>query len=228
MNIEVKTYITIPPEKEELDENQPYPGYIEMTNLDDLDVFNYTFGRSGGYPGGRVVFYVDGEPLPFNSYVSELYSFWYELIKSLLTNDLDEIEKSNWSVQYGNEEVFSNFTIRFFYRKKTVEFHYKKQIIATFSLTAYKKAVLQGFLDFMWHTNLEFEAITHDSLGDEIEYVELREDTYGVSELYACRSIFLQYMKEIYKQKSYDLDKLINLDFDLDYYHSKLKYDLGD
>ena len=228
MNLEIKSYITIPPEKEELDKNQTYPGYIEMTNLDDLDVFNYEFGRSGGYPSGKVVFFVDGEPLLFNSDVSELYSFWYTLIKSLLTNNLDHIEKSNWSLPYENEEVFSDFTIQFFYRKKTVEFHYKKQVVATFSLTAYKEAVLQGFLDFMWHTNLEFEAITHDSLGDEIEYVELREDTYGVSELYACRYIFLQYMKEIYKQKSYDLDKLINLDFDLDYYHSKLKYDLGD
>ena len=228
MNLEIKSYITIPPEKEELDKNQPYPGYIEMTKLDDLDVFNYTFGRSGGYPSGKVVFFVDGEPLLFNSDVSELYSFWYTLIKSLLTNNLDHIEKSNWSLPYENEEVFSDFTIQFFYRKKTVEFHYKKQVVATFSLTAYKEAVLQGFLDFMWHTNLEFEAITHDSLGDEIEYVELREDTYGVSELYACRYIFLQFMKEIYKQKSYDLDKLINLDFDLDYYHSKLKYDLGD
>ncbi|WP_139994360.1 hypothetical protein [Kurthia sp. Dielmo] len=228
MNLEIKSYITIPPEKEELDKNQTYPGYIEMTNLDDLDVFNYEFGRSGGYPSGKVVFFVDGEPLLFNSDVSELYSFWYTLIKSLLTNNLDHIEKSNWSLPYENEEVFSDFTIQFFYRKKTVEFHYKKQVVATFSLTAYKEAVLQGFLDFMWHTNLEFEAITHDSLGDEIEYVELREDTYGVSELYACRYIFLQFMKEIYKQKSYDLDKLINLDFDLDYYHSKLKYDLGD
>ncbi|RUS58351.1 hypothetical protein QI30_01170 [Kurthia sp. 3B1D] len=228
MNIEVKSYITIPPEKEELDENQTYPGYIEMTNLNDLDVFNYEFGRSGGYPSGKVVFFVDGEPLLFNSDVSELYTFWYTLIKSLLTNNLDHIEKSNWSLPYENEEVFSDFTIQFFYRKKTVEFHYKKQVVATFSLTAYKEAVLQGFLDFMWHTNLEFEAITHDSLGDEIEYVELREDTYGVSELYACRSIFLQYMKEIYKQKSYDLEKLINFEFDLDYYHSKLKYDLGD
>ncbi len=228
MNLEIKSYITIPPEKEELDKNQTYPGYIEMTNLDDLDVFNYEFGRSGGYPSGKVVFFVDEEPLPFNSYVSELYTFWYTLIKSLLTNDLDEIEKSNWSLPYENEEVFSNFTIRFFYRKKTVEFHYKKQVVATFSLDTYKKAVLQGFLDFMWHTNLEFEAITHDSLGDEIEYVELREDTYGVSELYACRSIFLQFMKEIYKQKNYDLDKLINLDFDFDYHYSKLKYDLGD
>lgn len=228
MNIEIKSYITIPPEKEELDKNQPYPGYIEMTKLDDLDVFNYEFGRSGGYPSGKVVFFVDGEPLLFNSDVSELYSFWYTLIKSLLTNNLDHIEKSNWSLPYENEEVFSDFTIQFFYRKKTVEFHYKKQVVATFSLTAYKEAVLQGFLDFMWHTNLEFEAITHDSLGDEIEYVELREDTYGVSELYACRYIFLQYMKEIYKQKSYDLEKLINFEFDLDYYHSKLKYDLGD
>ena len=228
MKLEIKSYIKIPPEKEELDKNQTYPGYIEMTNLDDLDVFNYEFGRSGGYPSGKVVFFVDDEPLLFNSDVSELYTFWYTLIKSLLTNNLDHIEKSNWSLPYENEEVFSDFTIQFFYRKKTVEFHYKKQVVATFSLTAYKEAVLQGFLDFMWHTNLEFEAITHDSLGDEIEYVELREDTYGVSELYACRYIFLQYMKEIYKQKSYDLDKLINLDFDLDYYHSKLKYDLGD
>ena len=80
MNIEVKTYITIPPEKEELDENQPYPGYIKMTNLDDLDVFNYEFGRSGGYPSGKVVFFVDGEPLLFNSDVSELYTFWYTLL----------------------------------------------------------------------------------------------------------------------------------------------------
>ncbi len=35
-------------------------------------------------------------------------------------------------------------------------------------------------------------------------------------------------MKEIYKQKSYDLNKLINFDFDTSYYSSKLKYDLGD
>ncbi|HIX41680.1 MAG TPA: hypothetical protein H9983_00255, partial [Candidatus Kurthia intestinigallinarum] len=68
MNIEVKSYITIPPEKEELDENQTYPGYIEMTDLEDLDVFNYAFGRSGGYPGSRVVFYVDGEPLLFDKF----------------------------------------------------------------------------------------------------------------------------------------------------------------
>ena len=227
MQLEIKNYIKIPPEKEELDKNQTYPGYIEMTKLDDLDVFNYTFGRSGGYPGGKVVFYVDGKPLPFNAEADELYNFWYSLVLTLLPQD-KSVEKNDYIVFYTNNYVMNSFKINIFYHEKTVEFDYAAERVATFSLTAYKKAVLQGFLDFMWHTNLEFEAITHDSLGDEIEYVELREDTYGISELYTCRYIFLQYMKEIYKQKSYDLEKLINLDFDFDYYHSKLKYDLGD
>ncbi|WP_313255448.1 hypothetical protein [Empedobacter sp.] len=230
MKLEIKSYIKIPPEKEELDENQTYPGYIEMTDLEDLDVFNYAFGRSGGYPGGRVVFYVDGEPLLFDKFdtkVDELYNFWFTLISTLLPQD-KSLDRNTYLALYESDYVMDNFKITIFYHKKTVEFHYEKQVIATFSLDIYKEAVLQGFLDFMWHTNLEFEAITHDTYDEEIDYVELREDTDDVSELYACRYIFLQYMKEIYKQKSYDLNKLINFDFDTSYYSSKLKYDLGD
>ncbi|AMA64205.1 hypothetical protein SFB93_11115 [Kurthia gibsonii] len=227
MKLEIKSYITIPPEKEELNKNQEYPGYIEMTHLEGLDVFNYEFGRSGGYPGGKVVFCVDGKPLPFNTEVFELYRFWYNLVLTLLPKD-KSIEKLDHLIFYADDYVMDNFKIRIFYHKKTVEFHYKKQVFATFSLDEYKKAVLQGFLDFMWHTNLEFETITHDSLGDEIDYIDLREDLDSISELYGCRYIFLQFMKEIYKQKSYDLGKLINLNFDTSYYYSKLEYDLED
>lgn len=116
MNIEVKSYITIPPEKEELDENQPYPGYIEMTNLDDLDVFNYTFGRSGGYPGGRVVFYVDGEPLLFDKFdtkVDELYNFWFTLISTLLPQD-KSLDRNTYLVLYESDYVMDNFKITIF------------------------------------------------------------------------------------------------------------------
>jgi len=227
MKLEIKSYITIPPEKEELDVNQPYPGYIEMTQLEDLDVFNYEFGRSGGYPGGKVVFCVDGKPLPFNTKVFELYDFWYNLILTLLPRDKSR-ERMDYLVSYADDYIMDNFKIRIFYHKKTVEFRYEKQVLATFILDEYKKTVLQGFLDFMWHTNLEFEAITHDSLGDEIDYIDLREERDSISELYGCRYIFLQFMKEIYKQKSYDLGKLINLDFDTSYQFSKLEYDLED
>ena len=100
MKLEVKTYIKIPPDKEELDINQEYPGYIEMTNLKDLDVFNYAFGRSDGYPSGKVVFCVDDEPLQFNANVSEVYMFWNQLIMSLLTKDLYDIEKDDWILLY--------------------------------------------------------------------------------------------------------------------------------
>lgn len=227
MKLKIKSYITIPPEKEALNKNQEYPGYIEMTNLEDLDVFNYEFGRSGGYPGGKVVFCVDGKPLPFNTEVFELYSFWYHLILTLLPRDKSS-ERMDYLVFYADDYVMDNFKIRMFYQKKIVEFHYKKQLLTTFSLDEYKEAILQGFLDFMWHTNLEFEAITHDSLGDEIDYVDLRRELDSISELYGCRSIFLQFMKAIYKQKSYDLGKLIHLHFDTSYYQSKLEYDLED
>lgn len=226
MHLEIKSYIKIPPEKEGLDKNQEYPGYMEMTDLEDLDIFNYEFGRSSGYPSGKVVFCVDGEPLPFNTYVSELYMFWHSLIKSLLTNDLYHIEKSDWGLLYESEDVSSNFAIRFFYHKKIVEFHYKKQVLATFSLDEYKEAILQGFLDFMWHTNLEFETIMYDSLDEEIDYASMREDTGD--DLYTCRYIFLQFMKEIYRQKKYDLNTLINFDFKIGRYFSKLEYDLED
>ncbi len=226
MHLEIKSYIEIPPEKEELDKNQEYPGFVEMTDLEDKDVFNYAFGRSDGYPSGKVVFYLDGEPLPFNAYVSELYMFWHLLIKSVSTNDLYDIERSDWTLQYENEEVSSHFTIRFFYPKKIAEFHYKNQILATFSLDTYKKAVLQGFLDFMWHTNLEFETIVYDSLGEEIDYASMREDTGD--DLYNCRYIFLQFMKEMYRQQKYDLNTLINLDFKVSRSFSDLKYELED
>lgn len=233
MELEIKTYITIPPEKEELDVDNLYPGYMEMTQIEDMDVFNYEFGRSGGYPSGRVVFFVDGQPIPIASYVSELYRYWNDLLRTISLRD-KSIETQKYLSSYFADGGGDGgaFTIQLFYHKKTVtfyrvlqDFHYTKQVLGEFSLDAYRRAVLQGFLDFMWHTNLEFEAITHDSLGDEIEYDELREDK---SELYACRYIFLQYMKELYKQKTYDLDALIHLDVDTDYYTSKLKYDLGD
>jgi hypothetical protein len=66
-----------PPEKEELDIKQEYPGFINMTDLKDNDVFNYACGRADGYPSGKVVFCIDGEPLPFDAHVSELYMFWH-------------------------------------------------------------------------------------------------------------------------------------------------------
>ena len=56
MHLEVKSFIKIPPEKEELDSNQEYSGFIKMTDLKDTDVFNYAFGRADGYPSGKVVF----------------------------------------------------------------------------------------------------------------------------------------------------------------------------
>ena len=233
MHLEIKNYIEIPPEKETLDKNQEYPGYIKMTDLDDLDIFNYAFGRSDGYPSGKVVFCVDGEPLQFNANVSELYTFWYSLIKSLITKNLYDIEKSDKTLFYENELISNSFFIRFLYSKKRVEFHYKNQDfhytvddLGTFSLDDYKKAVLQGFLDFMWHTNLEFETIGPDTEGDEIDYAAFREDLGDA--LYNCRYIFLQFMKEIYKQKIYDLDNLINLDFDISRSFSNLEYDFGD
>ncbi|MFD2869783.1 hypothetical protein ACFSY7_14915 [Kurthia populi] len=114
MKLEIKSYIKIPPEKEELDKNQPYPGYIEMTNLDDLDVFNYTFGRSGGYPGGKVVFCVDGKPLPFNAEADELYNFWYSLVLTLLPQD-KSVEKNDYIVLYTNNYVMNSFKINIFY-----------------------------------------------------------------------------------------------------------------
>ncbi|WP_214846996.1 hypothetical protein [Exiguobacterium sp. s193] len=226
MYLEVKSFIKIPPEKEELDINQEYPGFIKMTDLKDNDLFNYSFGRADGYPSGKVVFYIDGEQLSFNANVSELYMFWHSLIKSVSTSELYNIEKSNWFLQYESEEVSSNFIIRFFYQKKVVEFYYKNQILATFPLDMYKKAVLQGFLDFMWHTNLEFETIVYDSLGEEIDYASMREDTGD--DLYTCRYIFLQFMKEMYQQKKYDLNTLIDLNFKVSRSFSSLKYDLED
>ncbi|WP_010289793.1 hypothetical protein [Kurthia massiliensis] len=234
MKLEIKSYLNIPPETEYLNNNQLYPGYIEMTRLEDVNVFNYEFGRSGGYPGGKVIFCVDEEPLFFNANVFELYSFWFNLVLTLLPVH-KSIEKQNYSAFYADEHVVNHFKITIFYHENIVKLtydkqdaHYTKEQLGTFSLDTYKKAVLQGFLDFMWHTNLEFEAITHDSLGDEIDYIDLREDKDAFSELYACRYIFLQFMKEMYKQKSYDLDKLIYVDFDTNYHHSKLKYDVDD
>lgn len=227
MKLEIKSYILIPPEKEKLDIDQEYPGYIEMTQLEDLDVFNYEFGRSGGYPRGKVVICIDGKPLPFNADVDELYLFWFSLVLSLLPKE-KSIERNEYLLFYTDYNIMDDYKIIILYHKKLVEFRYKKQVLATFTLDEYKKNVLQSFLDFMWHTNLEFEAITHDSLNEEIEYIDLREAQDSISELYACRYIFLQFMKEIYKQKSYDLGKLINLDFDTSYQFSKLEYDLGD
>lgn len=226
MHLEVKSFIEIPPEKEELDSNQEYPGFIKMTDLKDTDVFNYAFSRADGYPSGKVVFCIDGEPLPFNAHVSELYMFWHSLIKSISTSEFYDTEKSNWSLPYESEEVSSHFIIRFFYQKKVVELSYKNQILATFPLDMYKKAVLQGFLDFMWHTNLEFETIVYDSLGEEIDYALMREDTGD--DLYTCRYIFLQFMKEIYRQKKFDVSTLIDFDFKVSRSFSRLKYDLED
>ncbi|QZY86165.1 hypothetical protein [Exiguobacterium acetylicum] len=226
MYLEIKSFIKIPPEKKELDINQEYPGFIKMTDLKDNDVFSYAFGRADGYPSGKVVFYINDEQLPFNAHVSELYMFWHALIKSVSTSELYDVEESNWSLQYESEEVSSNFIIRFFYQKKVVEFYYKNKILSTFPLDMYKKAVLQGFLDFMWHTNLEFETIVYDSLGEEIDYASMREDTGD--DLYTCRYIFLQLMKEIYRQKSYDVTTLIDFDFKVSRSFSRLKYDLED
>ncbi|MBF8152081.1 hypothetical protein ITJ88_02195 [Exiguobacterium sp. TBG-PICH-001] len=226
MHLEVKSFIKIPPEKKELDINQEYPGFIKMTDLKDNDVFNYAFGRGDGYPSGKVVFYINDEQLPFNEHESELYMFWHALIKSVSTSELNDVEESNWSLQYESEEVSSNFIIRFFYQKKVVEFYYKNKILSTFPLDIYKKAVLQGFLDFMWHTNLEFETIMYDSLGEEIDYASMREDTGD--DLYTCRYIFLQFMKEIYRQKKFDVSTLIDFDFKVSRSFSRLKYDLED
>jgi len=44
MDLEIKSYLEIPPEKEELDMYQTYPGFVEMTDLIDNTVFNYAFG----------------------------------------------------------------------------------------------------------------------------------------------------------------------------------------
>jgi len=197
-----------------------------MTDLKDNDVFNYAFGRADGYPSGKVVFYINDEQLPFNEHESELYMFWHALIKSVSTSELYDVEESNWSLQYESEEVSSNFIIRFFYQKKVVEFYYKNKILSTFPLDIYIKAVLQGFLDFMWHTNLEFETIVYDSLGEEIDYASMREDTGD--DLYTCRYIFLQFMKEIYRQKKFDVSTLIDFDFKVSRSFSRLKYDLED
>ena len=226
MNLEIKSYLEIPPEKEELDMYQTYPGFVEMTDLIDNDVFNYAFGRAGGYPAGKVVFCIEGAPLPFNTHVSELYLFWHALIKSVSTNDLHDIEKFDWSLPYENEEISNHFILRFFYRKKLVEVHYQNQLLATFSLETYKKAVLQGFLDFMWHTNLEFETIVYDSLGEEIDYAAMREDIGD--DLYTCRYIFLQFMKELYRKKNDDVQTLVDFDFKISRSFSKLHYDLND
>lgn len=87
MKLEIKSYINIPPEKEKLDVDQEYPGYIEMTHLEDVDVFNYEFGRTSGYPRGKVVICIDGKPLPFNADVDELYVFWFNLVLSLLPKE---------------------------------------------------------------------------------------------------------------------------------------------
>lgn len=226
MDLEIKSHLEIPPEKEEHDVHQTYPRFIEMTNLIDNDVFNYVFGRAGGYPAGKVVFCIKGAPLPFNAHVGELYLFWHALIKSVSTNDLHDVEKFDWSLPYENEEISNHFIIRFFYRKQLVEFHYQNQFLATFSLETYKKAVLQGFLDFMWHTNLEFETIVYDSLGEKIDYAAMREDTGD--DLYTCRYIFLQFMKEIYRQKNDDVQLLIDFDFKISRSFSDLHYDLND
>lgn len=78
----------------------------------------------------------------------------------------------------------------------------------------------------MWHTNLEFETIVYDSLGEEIDYASMREDTGD--DLYNCRYIFLQFMKEMYLQQKYDLNTLINLDFKVSRSFSDLKYELED
>ncbi|MCQ4090372.1 hypothetical protein [Exiguobacterium sp. LL15] len=225
MNLEIKSYLEIPPEKEEHDVNHTYPGFVEMTHTIDNDIFNYAFGRAGGYPAGKVVFCIEGMPLPFNAHVSELFQFWHALIKSVTTNDLHDIEKFDWSLPYENEEISNQFIIRFFYRKKRVEFYYQNQLLATFSLETYKKAVLHGFLDFMWHTNLEFETIVYDSLGEEINYAAMREDTGD--DLYTCRYIFLQFMRELYRQKN-DIQTLIDFDFKISRPFSKLHYDLND
>ncbi|MFL0200362.1 hypothetical protein ACHFI2_07055 [Exiguobacterium acetylicum] len=226
MDLEIKSYLEIPPEKEEHDVHQTYPGFIEMTNLIDNDVFNYAFGRAGGYPAGKVVFCIKGAPLPFDAHVGELYLFWHALIKSVSTNDLHDVEKFDWSLPYENEEISNHFIIRFFYRKQLVEFHYQNQLLATFSLETYKKAVLQGFLHFMWHTNLEFETIVYDSLGEKIDYAAMREDTGD--DLYTCRYIFLQFMKEIYRQKNDDVQLLVDFDFKISRSFSDLQYDLND
>ena len=225
MDLEIKSYITIPPETKELDVHQTYPGYIKMTDLIKNDVFNYAFGRAGGYPAGIVTFCIEGMSLPFNAHVSELFQFWHALIKSFATNDLHDIEKFDWSLPYENEEISMHFILRFFYRKKRVEFHYQKQHLATVSLDVYKRAVVQGFLDFMWHTNLEFETIMYDSLGEEIDYAAMRED--GGDDLYTCRYIFLQFMKELYRQKN-DVQPLINFDVKISRTFSNLHYDLKD
>ncbi|MGK4152969.1 hypothetical protein AB0X74_09930 [Kurthia gibsonii] len=121
MKLEIKSYITIPPEKEELNKNQEYPGYIEMTHLEGLDVFNYEFGRSGGYPGGKVVFCVDGKPLPFNTEVFELYRFWYNLVLTLLPKD-KSIEKLDHLIFYADDYVMDNFKIRIFLHKQSINF----------------------------------------------------------------------------------------------------------
>lgn len=78
----------------------------------------------------------------------------------------------------------------------------------------------------MWHTNLEFETIVYDSLGEEIDYASMREDTGD--DLYTCRYIFLQFMKEIYRQKNFDLSTLIDFNFKVSRSFSRLKYDLED
>ncbi|KOP29156.1 hypothetical protein ADM98_09635 [Exiguobacterium sp. BMC-KP] len=226
MDLEIKSYLEIPPEKEELDMYQTYPGFVEMTDLIDNTVFNYAFGRAGGYPAGKVVFCIEGAPLPFNTSVSELYLFWHALIKSISTNDLHHIEKFDWTLPYENEEISNHSILRFFYRKKLVEFHYQNQLLATFSLETYTKAVLQGFLDFMWHTNLEFETIVYDSLGEEIDYAAMREDIGD--DLYTCRYIFLQFMKELYRRKNDDVQTLVDFDFKISRSFSKLHYDLND
>lgn len=220
MNLEIKTYIEnvyeLTPEKE-----TDYSGYIEMNKLENLDVFNKEFGRSGGYPSGRVDFCIDGKPIGINSEVDELYTFWRSILKSFNTNGLT-IEKSDWTLRYTNEE-YMDFYIRFYYQKKVVEFHHNNKVIATFTLDDYKKALLKGFLDFMWHTNLEFETITHDSLGDEIDYSVFREDIGN--DLYDCRYIFLQFMKEMYKQNNNNFESLIDFEFDYGRYLKKVTYE---
>lgn len=234
LNLEIKTFIRIPPEREELDVDQEYPGYIEMKGLEDEGVFNFEFGRSGGYPSGKVVFYVDGQPLHFNADVWELYPFWEDLMLELQPVDRS-IEKSNVHVHYASDLISHQFTIRYFHHQdkvqllfKNQDFHYTTDVLGEFTIIDFKKAILQGFLDFMWHTNLNFEIITHDSNEDEIEFERLREEEKGVSELYNCRYIFQQFMKEAYRQKSYNLDQLIQFDYDSEFRFSKLVYDLGD
>jgi hypothetical protein len=78
----------------------------------------------------------------------------------------------------------------------------------------------------LWHTNLEFETIVYDSLGEENDYASMREDTGD--DLCTCRYIFLQLVKEIDRQKNFDLSTLIPFNFKVSRSFSRLIYDLED